>query len=123
MLSVNETARTALVRSKKNVSYTAPAANASESQWKAALNAALEGLDKPTGATEEWRIPTLAEASIFVNNPSMYPGKDASYVYYCLNNGTLEWIQAQHLLTTPEVCHGASYASNYYLRPVITIAY
>lgn len=123
VLSVNETARTALVRSKKNVSYTAPAANASESQWKAALNAALEGLDKPTGATEEWRIPTLAEASIFVNNPSMYPGKDASYVYYCLNNGTLEWIQAQHLLTTPEVCHGASYASNYYLRPVITIAY
>ena len=123
VLSVNETAHTAIVRSKNNVAYTAPAANATETQWKAALNAALVGLEKPDGATEEWRIPTFEEASVFVNNPSLYPGKDASYVYYCLNNGTLEWIQAQHLLTTPEVCHGDSYAANYYLRPVITIAY
>ena len=122
VLSVDETHHTALVRSK-TVDYTAPAANASESEWLTALNTAMSAVDKPEGAVGNWRIPTYDEALLFVTNPALYQGKDNTPAYFCLNDGDLERVWASNLTTTPVSSHDVNYQTGVNLRAVITIGY
>lgn len=125
VISVDETARTALLRATSNVPFTAPgstAADAPESQWITAMNTALAAYPKPTGAVGDWRIPTYEEAKIFLSDASLYSG-DESPVYFCLNGGVLNWCYATNLSTSPNVTCGPKYKSTYSLRPVITISY
>ena len=122
VLSVDEVHHTALVRSA-SVKYTAPAANASESDWLTALNTAMAAVDKPEGAVGDWRIPTYDEALLFVTNPALYQGKDNTPAYFCLNDGDLERVWATNLTTTPVASHDVNYQTNVNLRAVITIGY
>ena len=122
VLSVDEVNHTALVRSA-SVQYTAPAANASESEWLTALNTAMSAVDKPEGAVGNWRIPTYDEALLFVTNPALYQGKDNTPAYFCLNDGNLERVWASNLTTTPVPSHDVNYQTGVNLRAVITIGY
>ena len=122
VLSVDEVHHTALVRSA-SVKYTAPAANASESDWLTALNTAMAAVDKPEGAVGDWRIPTYDEALLFVTNPALYSGKDSTPAYFCLNDGDLERVWATNLTTTPVASHDVNYQTDVNLRAVITIGY
>lgn len=122
VLSVDETHHTALVRSA-SVQYTAPAANASESEWLTALNTAMAAVDKPEGAVGNWRIPTYEEALLFVTNPALYSGKDNTPAFFCLYDGHLERVWASDLTTTPVASHDNTFVSTNYLRAVITINY
>jgi hypothetical protein len=121
VISVDETNRTALVRSA-NIEYVAPAANSSKNDWLSALNTAMAAATKPANAVDNWRIPTYEEASVFVTDPSLY-NADYSSAYFCLNGNALKWIQAQHLNTTPVVNTGDTFASTIKFRAVITITY
>ena len=122
VLSVDESTHTALVRSK-SIKYTAPtAANATESAWLTALNTAMSTVEKPEGAIGNWRIPTVAETTLFVLNPALSTG-DESYFYFCLDGNVLEWIRAVNLQSTPETQLGTNYNSSVYLRAVINISY
>lgn len=123
VLSVDASARRAVVRTKNNVSYTAPAAGASEADWLAALTTAMASVEKPANAIGEWRIPTYDEALIFASNPAFYPDQDHSKPYFCLTGNVLEWLEVRNFSTTPEAIHATSYTSDVYLRPVITISY
>ena len=123
VLSVDASARTAVVRTKDNVSYTAPEAGASEADWLAALNAAMSSVEKPANAIGEWRIPTYDEALIFASNPDFYQEQDHSYPYFCLTDNVLEWLEVRNFSTTPEIVHATNYTSAVWLRPVITISY
>ena len=122
VLSVDEVHHTALVRSA-SVKYTAPAANASESDWLTALNTAMATVDKPEGVVGDWRIPTYDEALLFVTNPALYSGKDSTPAYFCLNDGDLERVWATNLTTTPVASHDVNYQTDVNLRAVITIGY
>ena len=122
VISVDETNRTALVRSANNIEYVAPAANSSKNDWLSALNAAMAAVTKPANAVDNWRIPTYEEASVFVTDPSLY-NADYSSAYFCLNGNALKWIQAQYLNTTPVVNTGDTFVSTIKFRAVITITY
>ena len=122
VLSINESAHTALVRTKNNVTYTAPGSNATEDQWLPALRTAMAGVEKPDNATEDWRIPTYDEALLYTANPAFYSGSDHSYVYFCLKDGVLNWIQTTGLPDNPTTSCGTDIPDPY-LRPVITISY
>jgi hypothetical protein len=123
VISVDETNRTALVRSA-NIEYVAPAANSSKSDWLSALNTAMAAATKPANAVDNWRIPTYEEASVFVTDPSLYNADtDTTPAYFCLNGNALKWIQAQHLNTTPVVNTGDTFVSTIKFRAVITITY
>ena len=121
VISVDETNRTALVRSA-NIEYVAPAANSSKSDWLSALNTAMAAATKPANAVDNWRIPTYEEALVFVTDPSLY-NADTTPAYFCLNGNALKWIQAQHLNTTPVVNTGDIFVSTIIFRAVITITY
>ena len=126
VLSVNQAARTALLRAMNNVKYTTPAANASESNWKTALNTAMEGVEKPIGATGNWRIPTYDEALLFVNNPSLYAAdRNSTPAFFCLKDGSLNWLYASDIHGTPVIHLYSDLDTNntLNLRPVITISY
>lgn len=123
VLSVDAAARRAVVRTKSSVRYTAPAEGAPEADWLTALNTAMASVEKPANAIGEWRIPTYDEALIFASNPSLFPGQDHSYSYFCLTDNVLEWLEVRNFSTTPETVHATNYNSNVYLRPVITISY
>lgn len=123
VLSVDASARTAVVRTKGNVPYTAPAGEASEADWLTALNAAMASVEKPANAIGEWRIPSYDEALIYASNPDFFPGKDKSYSYFCLTDNTLEWLEVHDLSTNPTPIHGTNYVDGVSLRPVITISY
>ena len=127
VISVNETARTALICAMSNVPFTAPGKDTTEepdvSKWLTAFNTALLAYPKPTGAVGDWRIPTFDEAKIFLTDASLY-STDKSSVYICLNDGVPNWCQATELNSaTPKVSCGVSLKDFYYLRPVITISY
>lgn len=123
VISVDETNRTALVRSA-NIEYVAPAANSSKSDWLSALNTAMAAVTKPANAVDNWRIPTYEEASVFVTDPSLYnAGTDTTPAYFCLNGNALKWIQTQQLNTTPVVNTGDTFVSTIKFRAVITITY
>ena len=126
VVSVNQTARTALLRATSNVPFTAPgntAADAPESQWLSAFDAALASYPKPADAVGDWRLPTYEEACIFLTDASLYTGTQTS-VHFCLKNGVLNWCYVADLTATPPtVSSGTSYKSSYSLRPVITISY
>ena len=126
VVSVNQTARTALLRATSNVPFTAPgntAADALESQWLSAFDAALASYPKPADAVGDWRLPTYEEACIFLTDASLYTATKTA-VYFCLKNGALNWCYVADLTATPPtVSSGANYNSSYSLRPVITISY
>ena len=131
VVSVNESARTALLRATSNVTYTAPGANweaATSSQWLSALTTALASYPKPSNAVGDWRIPTFAEASVFLSDASLYSGSSTP-TYFCLNDNVLNWCYASGLPTTeaptstPNVSAGPNFDNTTFLRPVITISY
>ena len=123
VISVNSTARTALLLAASSVPYSAPAANSSEATWRSALNTAMAALAKPENAQGEWRLPTVSEAEVFTTVRSLYTD-DVSPWYFCLNNNALCWGQGRKLKTgTPEFQWGTIYNDNVSLRPVITVSY
>lgn len=127
VISVNETARTALLRATSNVPFTAPGKDTTEepdvSKWLTALNTALLAYTKPAGADGDWRIPTYEEAYIFLTDASLY-NEDHTNVYFCLKDGVPNYCQATELTSaTPKVSCGTTLKSTYSLRPVITISY
>ena len=121
VISVDETNRTALVRSA-NIEYVAPAANSSKSDWLSALNTAMAAATKPANAVDNWRIPTYEEALVFVTDYSLYNG-DHSAAFFCLDGNSLKWLQTLHIDTTPEIVCSDNFVSTIKFRAVITITY
>jgi hypothetical protein len=122
VISVDETNHTALLLEKLKVEFEVPTETTQEA-WLAAFNTALAGVEKPVGASGDWRLPTLAEATIFTSDASLYPNKTKSSVYFCMNGETLNWVQTTGLPSSPQTNNGTSVNSTMYLRPVITITY
>lgn len=125
VVSVDDTHRTAVLLAKNTVSYTANN-NYSQAQWKTALNNAMSTLVKPSVAPTEsaWRVPTLAECSIFIVDESVttYTGND-SPMYFCLKNDDLVRVYAEKSNNTYTVSDVASIYTGLKLRPVIDITY
>jgi len=121
VISVDETNRTALVRSA-NIEYVAPAANSSKNDWLSALNTAMAAVTKPANAVGDWRIPTYEEALVFVTDYSLYNG-DHSAAFFCLDGNSLKWLQTLHIDTTPEIVCSDNFVSTIKFRAVITITY
>ena len=125
VVSVDDTHRTAVLLAKNTVSYTANN-NYTQAQWKTALNDAMSTLAKPSVAPTEsaWRVPTLAECSIFLVDESVttYTGND-SPMYFCLKNDDLVRVFAEKSNETYTVSDVASIYNGLKLRPVIDITY
>lgn len=125
VVSVDDTHRTAVLLAQNTVSYTANN-NYTQAQWKTALNNAMSTLDKPSVAPSEsaWRVPTLAECSIFLVDESVttYTGND-SPMYFCLKNDDLVRVFAEKSNETYTVTDVASIYNGLMLRPVIDITY
>jgi len=126
VISVDETHHTALLLAQHKVTYTAPAETGSSEEqdlWLSAFNTAMADLTKPSGAQGNWRLPSLAEATLFTSDASLYPTSDKSSIYFCLNGTVLNWIQTTGLPSNPVTKTGATINNTVYLRPVITISY
>lgn len=123
VISVNSTARTALLLAKSSIEYNVPSANSSQATWLAALNTAMAGLTKPNNAQGEWRLPTGSEAQIFTQESSLFTTVVSPW-YFCLINNTLHWCQGTNLDTdTPGFDSGTDYNNVVSLRPVIVVYY
>ena len=127
VVSVNETARTAVLLAKTHISYNAPgekAADAPESDWLASFAVPMTALEKPFAAVGEWRVPTVAECSVFTADPAQVNMKEGvSSAYFCLHpEDGLRW--GRHNETKEGGFEsGNGYNSTTYLRPVIEVAY
>ena len=124
VVSVNESARTAVLWAKKRVEYTAPASSTDSPEWRSALNAAMSALAKPAGVEGTWRLPTLAELSICCSDENMvsYSSEGYSPLYLCLDGDVLKWGYVKHISDTYQTKSGTDLGGEW-LRPVIDIHY
>lgn len=123
VVSVDETQRTAVLLAKeKRLEYIAPESGATEAVWRAALTGPMAALDKPINITNDWRLPTLEEVSIFTMDPQAVTisSQGNSKGYFCEDDDDLEWGQNQQ---DNFIWNTNGFAAILYLRPVIDINY
>ena len=129
VVSVDAENRTAVLLNKNTVAYTAPAAgsDATQAEWIAAVTAPLTSVERPIGiSTGSWRLPTLAEVSIFSKDANVATFKDDGTTgsYFCMDGETIKWAYCKRTGDNYEVKSGtAKMSSIVNLRPVIDINY
>lgn len=124
VVSVNESARTAVLWAKKRLEYTEPASSTDSPEWRSALNAAMSALPKPVGVEGTWRLPTLAELSIFCSDENMviFSNEGNSPLYLCLDGDVLKYGYVKRVSDTFQT-HSGTNLGGEWLRPVIDIHY
>ena len=82
----------------------------------------MAALDKPINITNDWRLPTLEEVSIFTMDPQAVTisSQGNSKGYFCEDDDDLEWGQNQQ---DNFIWNTNGFAAILYLRPVIDINY
>ncbi len=93
VVSVDETARRAVLLAKENLSYDAPADGSEASVWRAALTAPMAALAKPVSTSNNWRLPTTEEAAVFTKDTRIihFDSGNSTPSYYCEDEGVLYW--------------------------------
>lgn len=127
VVSADATHRTAVLLAKEKLDYTAPEKSTKSEDWLAALADPMAELEKPAGATGNWRLPTLAEVGVFSKDEQIVTFGETSgntVNFYCLNNNVLEWAYTHKEDNSYELKHGTSgFVARVQLRPVIDIMY
>ena len=123
VVSVAEAKRTAVLLSQTQVDYVAPSGNATSAQWQQAFVGPMAALDKPVGASGNWRLPTKAEAELITKDPNAVTiNSIASISIFCLDGNVLCW--GEYRISDGLFHSGTTgFNSNVYLRPVIDITY
>lgn len=125
VVSVDQTGRKAVLLAKADVSYSKPGKNPSNSDWLNAANSVIANVEKPSGLTcGDWRVPTLAEAKVFVQDPSVVTPIQSYSYYCCLIGEKLAWLR-YYLNDTGKLVleSNTEFGSVTPLRPVIDITY
>lgn len=126
VVSVDEINRTAVLLSKVEVDYVAPADGAAQNLWLEAFVIPMSVLETPMGISGKWRLPTLAEAMLITKDPNaIYFGKDGlSITIFFLDGNILKWAEGQITDNDYTFKSGSSkFNSGIYLRPVIDVTY
>lgn len=127
VVSADATHRTAVLLAKEKLDYTAPEKSTKSEDWLAALADPMAVLEKPAGATGNWRLPTLAEVGIFSKDTRVtYFGTTGSTPnFYCLDDdNVLNWAYTHKDGDSYEFKHGTSgFIAKIQLRPVINVEY
>jgi len=125
VVSVNATARTAVLLAKQKLTYEVPATGSAESVWLEALAAPMAALALPENIQGSWRLPTLDEAAVFTQgtNDISFDSSGNSPSYFCLDGGVLKWAYTKQTDSGNVLKSGTNYNGNVLLRPVIDINY
>ena len=126
VVSVNATARTAVLLAQSKLVYNAPASGSNAAAWQEAIAGPMEALAKPTGVTNDWRLPTTDETAVFSKDPQIVTFSDAGYsaLYFCTKEGALQCGWTTKSGETYTFHWGDSgFNSNITLRPVIDISF
>lgn len=126
VVSVDPTNHKAVLLSRDNLTYSKPTSNnANNADWLRIVKSAIAKLEKPSGLTcDSWRVPTIDEALIYVQDPSVIT-LSTEYVYCaCMIGSSLGWIH-YGLNGAGEFDYTSkpAFASVIPLRPVIDITY
>lgn len=127
-VSVNTTARTAVLLSKKSISYAVPNNTTDATAWQQATIEPMANLEKPTGIEGTWRLPTSAETEIFSKESPLIvifdDNNNISPIYFCTINSTFGWGYTLKDGNTYTFNTGTTpFGSQIKLRPVIDINY
>ena len=125
VVSVDQTNHQAVLLAKEDVTYEKAGKNATNADWLIIVNSAIAKVEKPVGLTcDDWRVPTLAEAKVFVQDPSVVTPIQSYSYYCCLIGEKLGWLRYS-LSETGELVleSNSSFGSVTPLRPVINITY
>lgn len=113
-----------MLLAKEDVTYKKAEKTATKSDWVAIINSALETVEKPSGLNcDKWRVPTLAEAEIFlVDKSAITITKNSSF--FCIVEEGLGCVLVK-LENDSQVIglHSDSRGNEVKLRPVIDITY
>lgn len=128
VVSVDATHRTAVLLALSTATYTKPATGSAISAWSQALTTAMAGIEKPAGVTNNWRVPTLAEVSEVLQNPtlSQLGSSGSTGALFCQDGDNLRGAFAHcedEVYTVYDNVDVVSTTSNVYLWPVIDIKY
>lgn len=125
VLSVDEDLRTAVLLAKSNVVYEVPAANSSAAVWQSALTTAMEGLSKPAGVSNNWRLPTYAEVSAVLQNAQLAKVSATGYTssLYYQDGDDIKYAYAQYTNEGYQMRTGTGFYGSVGLWPVIDISY
>ena len=126
VVSVDATQRTAVLLSPDTIKYTAPTESEKAADWLKALNTALASMEKPSGITNSWRLPTLTEAACFTTGSQavFVEGKGSTKSFYATKDGELVWTYGKETSKGKEQISGTTgFADFVKLRPVIDIKY
>ena len=123
VVSVDEDNNTAVLLAQTVISYGNPEGD--KDVWQQALTTAMAGLAKPSGVTNNWRIPTKEEIDIILQNSSWAPldtnGNTSSL--FCLDGENLKWASAHYANETYTMSYGGGLSNSIYFWPVIDINY
>ena len=126
VLSVDESNRTAVLLAKSTVSYDVPASSTNNVAGTSALTTAMTSLAKPTGISNNWRMPTEAEIQLLLSNSKLAkltPSGNTSALYY-QNGDNPGWMYAHYNENGSYTFqNGTGFYSSVYLWPVINISY
>ena len=126
VLSVDESNRTAVLLAKSTVSYDVPASSTNNVAGTSALTTAMTSLAKPTGISNNWRLPTEAEIQLLLSNSKLAkltPSGNTSALYY-QNGDNPGWMYAHYNENGSYTFqNGTGFYSSVYLWPVINISY
>jgi hypothetical protein len=134
VVSLDASARTAVLLAKEEIHYDKPSSgddNNTNPLWLQSLTSAMSSLALPTGITSgTWRLPTLAEADIFLRDTRVAPlGPTSGETpnFFCTDEGILKWTQLKPNATTSALDQksGGKYFNDatIYLRPVLDLTY
>jgi hypothetical protein len=126
VVTVDEANRRAVLLAKASIAYEAPSSKAA-SDWLQALETAMAALEKPAGVSSAWRLPTIAETTIFTQDTQVTTVGATSgrtLEYFSLDGDVLNWAYSEKVSTGYEFHHyNTNFAEGIRLRPVIDITY
>lgn len=132
VVSLNATDYTAVLLAKEEIHYEKPSGddNNTNPLWMQNINTAMTALEKPVGITASWRLPTLAEADIFLRDIRVAPRNPQTGVtdnFFCTDGDALKWTYLKPNASTSalEQQKGSAHFTygTIFLRPVIDITY
>ena len=126
VVSVDADARTAVLLAKNSMGYTAPSSTTDAAAWQAALTTPMTALAKPTGVSNNWRLPTSTETAILSKDTQIvtFNSSGISAIYFCTIGEDFGWGYTQKSGDTYTFNTGTTPFADYIkLRPVIDITY
>ena len=80
---------------------------------------------KPTGVTNNWRIPTKEEIAIILQNSKLayLDSNGDTSALFCLDGDNLKWARAHYENETYTMNYGSGMNNSIYFWPVINISY